>query len=269
MSDDTIRLVQSLIDSKKGDAYRLQQILDTLQQGRSLDISDQNYLQEIFAEPPKQPDEGPSMVSGIVEDETLDRQECSDSPESAPKEEETGKPLDDDAGIRDTRNAPSRKKIAVVAAVIVAIVVAYVGLDSYAVSTLQFRPTAEDQYQMSPTQIHIQADVCNPSFFPTSFNKYDITAFYNSSVIETAELGGATLSSKSMSTVDGVFSLNADALLKLKQENATFDPTLAKITTSVDAPIFGIIPFLVVKQYSSQQFHDVLKNGPPGSFSCN
>ncbi len=269
MSDDTIRLVQSLIDSKKGDAGRLQQILDALHQGKSLDVSDQNYLQEISAEPPKQPDEGPAMVSNIPEDETSDKQESFDSQESAPKEEETHDAFDDDAVIQDARNAPSRKKIAVVAAVIVAIVVAYVGLDSYAVSTLQFRPDAENQYQISPTQIHIQADVCNPSFFPTSFNKYEITAFYNSSVLETAEMGGATLSSKTISTVDGVFSLNADAILELKQENATFDPTLAKITTSVDAPIFGIIPFSVVKQYSAQQFHDMLKNGLPSSFSCD
>lgn len=269
MSDDTIRLIQSLIDSKKGDTGRLQQILDTLQQGKSLDISDQNYLQEISAEPQKQADDTSAMVASVPEDEISNKQESFDSLEGAPKEEETNEALDEDAGIRDARNAPSRKKIAVVAAVIIAIVIAYVGLDSYAVSTLQFRPDAQNQYQMSPTQIHIQADVCNPSFFPASFNKYEITAFYNSSVIETAEMNGTTLSSKTMSTVDGVFSLNADALLKLKQENATFDPTLAKITTSVDAPIFGMIPFSVVKQYSAQQFHDVLKNGPPGSFSCD
>jgi hypothetical protein len=267
MSDDAVRIIQSLIDSKKGDAARLQQILNTLQQGKPLDISDQNYLQEIAAEPQKQPDEEPAMVSDIAEDKTSDKQEPLDSLEGAPKEEETGESLDDDAGIRDTRNAPSRKKIAIVAAVIVAIVVAYVVLDSYAVSTLQFRPNNGNQYQISPTEIHIQADVCNPSFFPASFNKYEITAFYNSSIIETAEMSGATLTSKSMSTVDGVFTLNTDAILKLKQENATFDPTLAKITTSIDAPIFGIIPFSVVKQYTAKQFHDVL-NGPPGSFSC-
>jgi len=268
MSDDTIRLVQSLIDAKKGDTNRLQQILDALQQGKDLDVSDQNYLQEISAEPQKQPDEGSAMTPDLSKDETP-KIESLDSLEAAPKEEEAGESLDEDAGIRDTRNAPSRKKIAIVAAVIVAIVVIYVGLDSYAVSTLQFRPNTANEYQISPSEIHIQADVCNPSFFPTSFNKYEITAFYNSSIIETAEINGSTLASKTMATVDGVFALNTDAILKLKQENATFDPALAKITTSVDAPIFGVIPFSVAKQYSAAQFHDVLKNGPPGSFSCD
>ncbi len=265
MSDDTIRQVQSLIDAKKGDAIRLQQILDTLQQGKALDLSDQNYLQEISVDP--EPKDS-STIPNFSENEAP-KQDSLDSPEGAPKEEETSEVLDGDAGIRDARNAPSRKKIATVAAIIVAIVVAYVGLDSYAVSTLQFRPNNGNEYQISPNEIHIQADVCNPSFFPASFNKYVITAFYNSSVIETAEIGGSTLSSKTMATVDGTFSLNTDALLKLKQVNATFDPTLAKITTSVDAPIFGVIPFSVVKHYSSEQFSDVLKNGPPGSFSCD
>ena len=268
MSDDTVRLIQSLIDAKKGDTVRLQQILDALQQGNTLDISDQNYLQEVSAAPQKYSDDDSTITPDLSEDEASEL-ESLDSLESAPKEEEAGEALDGDAGIRDTRNAPSRKKIAILVAVIVAIVVAYVGLDSYAVSTLQFRPNTSNEYQISPTEIHIQADVCNPSFFPASFNKYEITAFYNSSIIEKAEIGGSTLSSKTMSTVDGVFALNTDALFKLKQENATFDPTLAKITTSVDAPIFGIIPFSVVKQYSAEQFHDVLKNGPPGSFSCD
>ena len=268
MSDDAIRLVQSLIDAKKGDANRLQQILGTLQQGKSLDISDQDYLQEISSEQQKQPDEDSAMTPDLSEHEPYKREPL-DSLEDTPKEEENGESLDDDAGIRDTRNAPSRKKIAIVAAVIVAIVVAYVGLDSYAVSTLQFRPNTSNDYEISPTEIHIEADVCNPSFFPASFNKYEITAFYNSSIIEKAEIGGSTLSSKTMTTVDGVFALNTAAILKLKQENATFDPTLARITTSVDAPIFGIIPFSVVKQYSAGQFQDVLKNGPPGSFSCS
>jgi hypothetical protein len=265
MSDDTIRLVQSLIDAKKGDTARLQKILDILQQGNTVDISDQNYLRDLSGE--SEPKD--SAIISDLSDEKTPTQEPFDSLEVTPKEEETSESLDDDAGIRDTRNAPSRKKIAIVTAVIVAIVVAYVGLDSYAVSTLQFRPNTSNDYQISPTAVHIQADVCNPSFFPASFNKYVITAFYNSSVIEKAEIGGSTLSSKTMTTVNGVFVLNTTAILKLKQENATFDPTLARITTSVDAPIFGVIPFSVVKQYSAEQFNNVLKNGPPGSFSCN
>ncbi|MDE1830571.1 MAG: hypothetical protein KGI25_09630 [Thaumarchaeota archaeon] len=250
MSDDTISKVKSLIDSKKGDPQRLQQILDTLTQGKPLEISDQDYLQELTKELP-QPE--PESKDG-TEPESLD----------LPKTEG----ISDEQAIHETRNSPSRKKVAIIASVIAAIVIAYVGLDVYSVSMLEFRPHYGNQYQISPTEIHIEADVCNPSFFPATFNKYEISAFYNSELIEQAQIQGNMISPKTMSTLDGVFALNTDTVMKLKQDNATFDPTLATITTTVDAPIFGAIPFSVVKQYTAQQFQDVLKNGPPGAFSC-
>ncbi len=260
MSDDTIRMVQSLIDSKKGDVSRLQRILDTLKQGTPLDISDQDYLHSIANESPSET----SSPSEVLESQDAEKLDSIDFSENEDKKQESL----DKAVIDEVKNPPSRKKIAVITSVIAAIVIAYVGLDVYSIGTLEFRPHSGNQYPISPTEIRIQADVCNPSFFPATFNKYEISAFYNSDLIEKAELDGATVSPKSASTLDGIFALNAEAVLKLKQENVTFDPSLAKITTTVDAPIFGAIPFSVVKQYSAEQFQDVLKNGPPGSFSC-
>ncbi len=259
MSDETIRLVQSLIDSKKGDADRLQQILNTLQEGKPLDVSDQDYLQEISKPQP----EDLTSTSKITENESSDK----DSLGSAKTEDDPHEILDNDA-VQETRNPPSRRTVAIIASAIAIIIVAYAGLDIYSVSMLQFRPHYGSDYQISPTEIHIQADVCNPSFFPATFNRYEISAFYNSEPIEKAEINGSMISPKAMSTMDGIFTLNADTVLRLKQENVTFDPTLAKITTTVDAPIFGAIPFSIVKQYSSEQFQEVLRNGPPGSFSC-
>lgn len=261
MSDDAINLVQSFIDSKKGDTNRLQEILIKLQQGNSLDASDQSYLDEIIKE---------VQAAEQTPSETLEHpnSEILEHPDFSEQQNVEHESLDD-AVIRETRNSPSRKRVIAISAVIVSIVVAYVGLDVYSVGTLQFRPVQGNQYQISPTEIHIRAAVCNPSFFPVTFNKYEISAFYDSEPIEKAEINGSTVSPKTASVVEGIFVLNADSILKLKEKNATFDPTLAKITTTVDAPIFGAIPFSVVKQYSAEQFQDVLRNGPPGDFSCS
>lgn len=257
LSEDKIRLVQSLIDSKKGDEHRLQQILLTLQQGGTLDLLDENYIEEISKELQ-------TADTPISEHENLEAYEPLDS---QVKQDEKN-PLLEDAPIH--KSASSRKKGMIIAAAVIAtIVVTLVGLDAYSASMLQFRPDMGNQYQISPTTIHIQADVCNPSFFPATFTNYEITAFYNSEQIEKAEINGTTVSPKTMSTVDGVFALNAAAILRLNQENTTFNPTLAKITTTINAPIFGAIPFTVVKEYSAAQFQQVLKNGPPGSFSCS
>ncbi len=258
MSEDKIKIVQSLIDSNKADTNRLQQILSTLQQGRILDVLDQNYLDEISKELQA------VDVSEHLASEDLGIQE----PPSTQVQQNDADVPPDDTAIHKTKGLSSRKKVLVIVTIIVAMVASFVGLDAYSASMLQFRPDLNNQYQVSSTAIHIQANVCNPSFFPATFNKYTITAFYNSEEIEDAEINGTTVYPNTATTVDGIFALNADALLKLRNENATFDPTLAKITTNINAPIFGTIPFSVIKEYSSEQFQQVLKNGPSGSFSC-
>ncbi len=258
LQEDAIKLVRSLIDSNKGDVPRLQRILGDLEDSKVLDEADQIYIKTL-SETDSQTDMPPSPAGPVENDQ--DSEGLAQAP-AENQEEPEGE------AITETRNMPSRKRVITIAAIIAAVVVAYVGLDTYAVGQLQFRPHSGNQFQISPTEIYIQADVCNPSFFPATFNKYEISAFYNSNLIEKAEIDGATVSPKGLSTLNGIFALNPDAINKLRYENATFDPSRAKITTSVDAPIFGTIPFSVVKEYTAEQFQDVLKNGPPGSFSC-
>lgn len=259
MSDDPIKLVQQLIDSGKGNIDRLRFIFDTLQQGRPLDESDYNYLQELVKQSESE-NLAASTPSEITQPNTEKPKEVVSPPYSphnvSPERKETFlKPL-------------SRKRVATVAAIIGIIVIAYVSTDVYAVSMLQFRPHHGNQYLISQTQLFIQAEVCNPSYFPASFNKYEINAFYQSQSIEKAEISGSIISPKTFTILDGEFNLNQDAVTKLQQQNATFDPTQAHIITTVDAPIFGVIPFSIVKEYGATQFQQVLKNGTPGGFSC-
>ncbi|HSD05426.1 MAG TPA: SHOCT domain-containing protein [Nitrosopumilaceae archaeon] len=47
MSEDLIKTVQNLIDSKKGDRKRLNEILDTLKQGTPLYLSDYRYVESL------------------------------------------------------------------------------------------------------------------------------------------------------------------------------------------------------------------------------
>ena len=264
MSEDLIRVVQSLVDSGKGEVERLRYILDSLQKEKPLDHSDQKYLQELIKE------------TGIG-DLTLNFP-TSVSEASAPRTSDSFDDLSEQKTPKDTptertskeieSQSLSRKKVAIVTIVVAAIVVAYAGLDVYAVNTLQFRPHHGTQYAISDTQLFIQSDVCNPSYFPASFNKYEINAFYKSESIEKADIDGSTISPKTFSTLNGVFTLNKDTILRIQQQNLAFDPSQAHITTTVNASIFGVIPFSVVKQYSSKEFQHVLNNGPPGSFSC-
>lgn len=247
MSDDLVRIVKLLIDSGKGDKVRLEEILYRLKEGQPIDVSEQNYVQE--------------LASKLEADHIDDQIDHNNTPHYEPPQQNSDK-------TKHEITVPSRKKVIIVAAAIFSIVFVYVILDTYSVSMLQFRSHTGSEYQISPTQIHIQAEACNPSFFPASFNLYQIDAFYKEKEIENAKIAGTTISPNTKSVIDGVFSLNSTSLLTLQQENASYDPTLAKITTTVDAPIFGVIPFSIVKEYSAEKFKEIL-NGPSGSFSCS
>ncbi|VVC05414.1 Uncharacterised protein [uncultured archaeon] len=263
MSDDLIILVKSLIESGQGDTERLRLILIKLQTGNPLHESDQNYLHDL---------------AKISEPEDLGTPISYPSPETAsPKINNPEESIQDSQNSMDvspqeasgsSSKPPSRKKVATVISIIAIIAIAYAGLDVYAVNMLQFRPHHGNQYLLSQTQLFIQSDVCNPSYFPASFNKYEINAFYKTYSIETAEISGSTISPKTYEILNGVFTLNKDAVIKLQTGNFTFDPSQAHVTTTIDAPIFGVIPFSVSKEYTGADFQQVVKNGVPGSFSC-
>lgn len=257
MSEDLLNLVQSLIKSGEGDLERLQSILASLQSGNPLQDSDKKYLQDLrdtfdsranFSNPPQ------TFLS-----ETNDMEESRSDLQ------------DQNSHAQNTNELPtisSRKKSFKIITIVSIIVICYVGLDVYSAYSLQFRPHLGNQYLLSQTQLFIQSDVCNTSYFPAYFKKYEINAFYKNYTIEKAEISGSNISPKTYEVLNGIFTINKDALIKLQKEKFTFDPTQAHVTTTIDSPIFGVIPFSISKEYTGEDFQRVVKNGVPGSFNC-
>jgi hypothetical protein len=251
MSEDTIKKVQGLIDAGKGDAERLHSILSTLQNEQPLELSDIQYVETLSLPEPETKYDSITFENtseSVVEPDLDDKPETND--------------------IQQDESMNNRKKIILAGIVIAAIIFGYIGANAYAVSTLEFRPHQGTQYAISSTMLHIQAEACNPSYFPASFHNYVITAVYKSQVIETASINGSTISPKSSLLLDGLFIINKDALAQVAKEGTQFDPNQAIVKTKLDAAIFGIIPFTINKDYSGTQFADVVKNGPPGGYQC-
>ncbi len=251
MSEDFANKIEEMIKSQKGDVVRLQNILDAVKNGEPVSFEDHQYIENLTENQPQTNQVSSNDIADSkpesVQDNTVP------SPEIA--ETEPVKKI-------------STKKYASIGIIAAIIIVAYIGLDVYAVDSLQFRPHHGQQVAISDTELSIQTDACNPSYFPAMFTKYEIDAFYNSDIIEKATVGGSTLSPKSAATLDGIFAINKDAVTKIGQENAAFDPSKATITTSVSAPIFGVIPYSVDKKYAAEDFQKMIKNPPPGTFDC-
>ena len=247
MSEDLASIIEELIKSGKGDAVRLQNILTAIKNSEPVSFEDHQYIENLTQTQPSQ------VSSDTTQDVTENVSDVS-SPASPEISEPVKKSLS--------------KKYASIGIIVAIIIVAYVGLDVYAVNNLQFRPHHGQQTAISDTELTIQTDACNPSYFPATFTTYEIDAYYNSDIIEKATVGGATLSPKSAATLDGIFAINKEAVNKIGQTNATFDPTKATITTTVSAPIFGFIPYSIDKKYDALDFQNRIKNPPPGTFDC-
>ena len=246
MSEDLASIIEEMIKSGKGDTARLQNILTAIKNSEPVSFEDHQYIETLTQPQPNQ------IPSDTTQDVTENVSEISStSPE-----------------ISEPAKKSLSKKYASIGIIVAIIIVAYVGLDVYAVNNLQFRPHHGQQTAISDTEITIQTDACNPSYFPATFTTYEIDAYYNSDIIEKATVGGSTLSPKSAATLDGIFAIDKQAVNKIGQTNATFDPTKATITTTVSAPIFGFIPYSIDKKYDAIDFQNRIKNPPPGTFDC-
>lgn len=259
MSEDLVSAIEELIKSERGDIGRLQDILAAIKNGNPVSFDDHQYIESLT-----QSQSPPNPVSS---DDTITKPKSENAfdnviPESSP---EVPTP---EISEKEIARRMSPKKYATVGIIAAIILVAYIGLDVYAVNNLQFRPHQGQQIVISETQLGIKSDACNPAYFPATFSKYEITAWYNSDAIEKATIAGSTLSPKSSATLDGIFAINKEAVTKFAKENVTFDASKATITTSVYAQIFGFIPYEVEKKYPAQEFQNRIKNPPPGSFDC-
>lgn len=252
MSEDIIKKVQELIDAGKGDSERLLNILNSLQNEQPLELSDQQYIESLSSTEPE------TKYDSITFENTS---ESNDEPDF------NDKPETNEISSKNESNG-NRKKIAIAGLVVVAIFFSYITADAYAVNSLQIKPHQGNQYAISETVMHIQAQACNPSYFPASFHSYEISAVYKSRVLETASIIGSTISPKSSTLLDGTFTIYKQALSEVANLGSVFNATDAQVITKLNAPIFGIIPFTINKGYSGTEFADVVKNGPPGGYQC-
>jgi hypothetical protein len=250
MSEDLATIIEELIKSEKGDIARLQNILDAIKSGEPVSFEDHQYVENLVPNPSTQD---------------------SDIVDTKPDNTVSTEPMSQVSTPQDTESKPARspsRKYATVGIIVAVVLVAYIGLELYAVNSLQFRPHHGQQVIISDTQLGIQSEACNPSYFPATFTKYKIIAMYKSEEIENATIDGVTLSPKSAAILNGVFSINKETAARVANESLPFDPAKASITTSVYAPIFGIIPYTVDTKYSAQDFQERIKHPPPGTFDC-
>jgi len=168
------------------------------------------------------------------------------------------------------------KKAAVGVGIAVTIAVIYLALNVYAISNLQFRGYQTENFDFADMSMDVQLEACNPSFFPASFNKFNVEMIYKSTNFGTFTVWGTTIPPQSSSIVDGRLNVNAMAMAGLflaalgsafSGQEMDFDVNQIRFIANLDAPIFGVIPFSIKKEYSSEEFKNIM-SGQTYRFEC-
>ena len=167
------------------------------------------------------------------------------------------------------------KRAAISITIAAALVALYLGLNIYAISNLQFRGHQTGSFDFADMSADVQLEACNPSFFPASFNKLNVDIIYKSTNFGTFTVWGKTILPHSSSIVDGRLKVNAEAVAGLFiaslssafSGKTTFDVNQMRLVASLDAPILGVIPFSVTKEYTISEFTSLM-NGQAAHFNC-
>jgi len=156
------------------------------------------------------------------------------------------------------------------------IIVALFSMNAYAITNLQFRGHSVDGVDLIDMNMDTKFEVCNPTFFPASFETLKVDLVYKSTNFGTITMWGQTIPSSTPTIIDGRVNMNGQAIMQLfvaalgstfRAEEIDFDPKQVKIFIELDAPILGIIPFTVSKSYPSDEFIEIFQ-GKINEWSC-
>lgn len=136
-------------------------------------------------------------------------------------------------------------------------------LNLYALNSLYFSEIELGGINFADTSADIKMKASNPTFIPASFDKMQLDIDYNSTNFGTVTVYGGTIAPFSDKQVDGNLRINVRALAGLVLESlfgsgSSFDESQLHIVASVDAPIFGVIPYTITKKYSKIEFQTLL-----------
>ena len=173
-----------------------------------------------------------------------------------------------------SRNKTS--KIAIGIGIPIVIIIIVLGMNFYALSNLEFRGYTVDELDLFDLSANTQTEVCNPTFFPASFNKLEIDILYKNSNFGTFTLWGQTIPPMTPIIVDGQMKINGESVLQLflgalgssfGGQGTNFDPNQMSLVGKLDAPILGIIPFSISQSFSMDEFTEMMQ-GNSGQWNC-
>ena len=156
------------------------------------------------------------------------------------------------------------------------IIVALFTMNGNAITNLEFRGHSVDDLDLMNMSMDTKFKVCNPTFFPATFETLKVDVLYKSANFGTIIMEGQTIPSKTPTILDGRINMNGQPIMQLfvaalnsefRAGEINFETKKVKFFIELDAPILDIIPFSVLKSYTSDEFIEIFHDNM-NEWSC-
>jgi len=149
--------------------------------------------------------------------------------------------------------------ITVIAIIVIIIPFAYSGLNILGIQQLEYRWSNPGDFSFFTMSNHGEIEFCNPIPFWVSFQKLDITTYYNTENLGSFVVNPITINPLSSTIQKGTFSSEEISsaqhiFMTLDFEfdggDIRMDPNQLVTVIQIDTPIIGIIPYSSITQIS-------------------
>ncbi|AFS80035.1 hypothetical protein NKOR_00585 [Candidatus Nitrosopumilus koreensis AR1] len=151
---------------------------------------------------------------------------------------------------------------------IVAILGIFIALDANSASQLQFTAVENEDFDFMSLSMDSTYAVCNPTGFPTSFDKIYAQLYYKNDEVADFTIWGSSIPAGKAVDVDGRIDINAQTVLQMflgafagafAGQTQEFDEEDVTIILKVEKSLLGFIPYTYEKQMSSGNLDDIQK----------
>ena len=159
--------------------------------------------------------------------------------------------------------------VTIVAIVIIIVPFAHSGLSAIGVQQLEYRWSGPGSFSFFTMLNHGEVEICNTIPFWTSYQKFEIGAFYQGKYLGSFTINPTTINPSSSTVEEGIF--RSDELVAAQHIFMTMDfqfnggdirldPNQFVVVTNIDTSIIGIIPISTTSQISGFEFNQNMKN---------
>ena len=161
---------------------------------------------------------------------------------------------------------------------IIAITLVGYSINTYALSNLQFRSSGGENFDFATFSANVRMEVCNPTSYPASFDKYHMQVFYKEKAFATMDIKGGNISPKQSEILDGDVSIDRGMISDLfiqsladgfsGTQTPAFNQNDMTVNTTIEAKVLGFIPYTETKSNTMTEFQEIMSSRNSSTYSC-